>query len=147
MGFKFRYEALLKYRTHLKEKAEIEFGAAMKQLQKVRQLLKSYEASLVEARGALEKGLTKRMQSEDLAAYADYFSDLKKRIATQRQELARREKILEEKKRALLERTRTCRIIEKLMEKDHQAWKQKESLAEQKRIDEVAVTRHGRSYL
>lgn len=147
MPFKFRYEALLKYRTHLKEKAEIEFGAAMKQLQKVRQLLKSFEASLVEARGTLEKGLTKRMQSQELAAYSDYLSELKKRIATQRQELARREKILEEKKRALLERTRKCRIIEKLMEKDHQAWKQKESLAEQKRIDEVAVTRHGRSYL
>ena len=147
MPFKFRYQALLTYRTHLKEKAEIEFGAAMRQLHKVREILKSYENRLEEGRRSLERDLTKPMQSEEVAAYADYISGLKKKIVSQKQELARRERIVEEKKRELLERTKKCRIIEKLMEKDHQAWTQQESLAEQKRIDEVAVTRHGRSYL
>jgi flagellar protein FliJ len=147
MAFKFRYQGLLTYRTHLKEKAEIEFGTAVRQLQKVRQVLKAYERQLQEARGSLDQGLTKRMHSEEVAMYADYLAGLKKKIVTQKQELVRRERIVEERKKELLERTKKCRIIEKLMERDHQAWRQQESLAEQKRIDELAVTRHGRSYL
>ncbi len=147
MSFKFRYQALLTYRTHLKEKAELAFGTAMRRLHKVRQILESYEARFQEGRQSLDRGLTKPMNSEEVAAYADYLAGLKKKIVRQKQELARRERIVEEKKRELLERAKSCRIIEKLMEKDHQVWRQQESLAEQKRIDEVAVTRHGRGYL
>lgn len=147
MGFKFRYESLLKYRTHLKEKAEIEFGAAMRELQKVRQILRECEAGLEEARDSLGRGLSGRMLSGELAAYEEYLSGLRKKIAAHKHELARRQGVVETKRKALLDRTRKCRVIENLMEKDHQAWKREESLAEQKRIDEIAVARHGRCYL
>jgi flagellar FliJ protein len=146
MGFKFRYQTLLSYRGHLKEKAEIEFGSAQRRLQEARHTMESHEVRLRKARIALEQGLMSRMSSEEMATYSDYLNGVKRKILLQKQEVARRERIVFEKRKLLLERTKEYRIIEKLMEKDHTAWKQGQSLAEQKRVDEMSVTRHGRDY-
>ncbi len=147
MGFKFRYTAPLSYREHLKEKAEIEFGNAQKQLQKARQILRSFETRLEEARISLAQRLHNRMTSDEMAMYSDYMTATRKRIVAQKQEVAKRERIVAEKRKSLLERTKEYRIIEKLMEKDHQTWKHQQEFEEQKRINEVAVTRHGKAYL
>jgi flagellar FliJ protein len=146
MGFKFRYQSLLSYREHLKEKAEIEFGSAQRRLQKGRQDLEVYEARLHKARISLEKGLMSRMTSGEMGAYSDYLNGMKRKIAAQKQEVARREKSVAEKRKKLLERTKEYRIIEKLMEKDHQTWTNQLSLLEQKKVDEMSVTRHGKNY-
>jgi len=146
MGFKFRYQSLLSYREHLKEKAEIEFGSAQRMLQKARQDLESYEYRHHAARMSLEQGLLSRMTSGEIAAYSDYLNGMKRKIASQKQEVARREKIAADKRKDLLERTKEYRIIEKVQEKDHQKWTQQLSLLEQKRVDEMSVTRHGRDY-
>ena len=146
MGFKFRYQSLLSYREHLKEKAEIEFGSAQRKLQKARQDLDIYENRHHKARISLEQGLMSRMTSEEMGAYSDYLNGMKRKIGSQKQEVARREKIAADKRKNLLERTKEYRIIEKVMEKDHQTWKHQLSLVEQKRVDEMSVTRHGRSY-
>lgn len=148
MGFKFRYQSLLSYREHLKEKAEIEFGMAQGQLQKARQLLESYELRLYKARISLEQGLMSHiMTSEDMATYSDYLNGMKRRIRAQKHEVSKRERIVSEKRKDLLERTKEYRIIEKLMERDHTTWKHRLSNAEQKRVDEMSVTRHEKRYL
>jgi len=146
VGFKFRYQSLLSYREHLKEKAEIEFGSAQGSLQKARQELELYEYRHSTARMSLEQGLTGRMTSGEIAAYSDYLNGMKKRIASQKQEVARKERVAAEKRKNLLERTKEYRIIEKVQEKDHQKWMQQLSRLEQKRVDEMSVTRHGRDF-
>lgn len=145
MGFKFRYHSLLSYREHLKERAEIELGSALKQLHQAQQMLETYESRHAETRRSLD--LMKRITSEEMATYSDYLTGITRKIRIQKHEVARTQRIAEEKRKDLLERTKEYRIIEKLMEKDHQIWKHQELLAEQKRISEVAVTRHGREYL
>lgn len=147
MGFKFRYQTLLSYREHLKEKAEIEFGSAQRRLQESRQVMESYEIRLRKARIALEQGLMTRMTSEEMATYSDYLNGMKRKILAQKQEIARRERIAAKKRKDLLERTKEYRIIEKLLEREHTAWKHQLSIAEQKRLDEMSATRHGRNYL
>ena len=146
MGFKFRYQSLLSYREHLKEKAEIEFGSAQRRLQEARQAMESYELRLHKARTALEQGLMSRLASEDMATYADYLNSMKRRITLQKQEIARKERVVSEKRKDLLERTKEYRIIEKLMDRDHAKWKYHLSKEEQKRVDEMSATRHGRDY-
>ena len=146
MVFKFRYKSLLSYRGHLKEKAEIEFGSAQRQVLKARQDLDIYETRHYKARISLEQGLMNRMTSEEMGAYSDYMNGMKRKIAAQKQEVTRREKIAADKRKKLLEKTKEYRIIEKLMEKDHQTWTHQQSLVEQKKVDEMSVTRHGRNY-
>ncbi len=146
MGFKFRFKSLLSYREHLKEKAEIEFGSAQRQLQKARQLMESYEARLHKARISLEQGLMSRMTSEEMATYSDYLNGMKRKILAQKQEIARRERIVAEKRKDLIERTKEYGIMERLMEKDQAKWKHQVAIAEQKKVDEMSATRHGREY-
>lgn len=147
MGFKFRYESLLSYRGHLKEKAEIELGKAQAQLSRARQLLEHYETLLQEARDSLDKGLSAAMSSEEVVTYADYLSGVKRKISAQHLEVTRWEKVVAEKRKVLLAKSKEYRIIEKLKEKDFQKWNRQELLLEQKKMNEVAVIRFGREYL
>ncbi|MEW6667037.1 MAG: flagellar export protein FliJ [Thermodesulfobacteriota bacterium] len=147
MGFKFRYESLLSYRGHLKEKAEIELGKAQAHLSRARQLLERYETLMQEARESLDRGMTATMTSEEVVTYADYLGGLKRRISAQRLEVTRCEKVVAEKRKVLLAKSKEYRIIEKLKEKDFQKWNRRELLLEQKKMNEVAVVRFGREYL
>jgi flagellar FliJ protein len=147
MGFKFRYESLLSYRGHLKEKAEIDLGKAQAQLSRARQLLEHYETLLQEARNSLDKGMTAVMASEEVVTYADYLNGLKRRISAQHLEVTRWEKVVAEKRKVLLAKSKEYRIIEKLKEKDFQKWNHQELLLEQKKMNEVAVVRFGREFL
>jgi flagellar export protein FliJ len=148
MGFKFRYETLLSYRGHLKEKAEVDFGRVQAQLSRARHLLLHYQTLLQEARNSLDKGMTvTAMTSEEVVTYADYLSGLKRRITAQHLEVNRWEKALAEKRKVLIARSKEYRMIEKLKEKDMQKWSQQELLLERKNMNEVAVTRFGREFL
>jgi flagellar FliJ protein len=147
MGFQFRYESLLSYRGHLKEKAEIDLGRAQSHLGRARQLLERDEGLFQEARSALCKGMTGAMSSEDVVTYADYLSGLKRRIGAQRLEVDRWERVVSEKRKVLLAKSKEYRIIEKLKEKDVQKWNHQEVLLEQRKMNEVAVIRFGREFL
>jgi flagellar FliJ protein len=147
MGFKFRYETLLSYRGHLKEKAEVDFGKAQANLSRARQLLEHYETLLREVRNSLDKGMTAVMTSEELVTYADYLSGLKRKISAQHLEVTRWEKVVAEKRKVLLARSKEYRIIEKLKEKDLEKWNHQETLLERKKMNEVAVIRFGREFL
>jgi flagellar protein FliJ len=147
MGFKFRYETLLSYRGHLKEKAEIDLGKAQADLSRARQLLEHFETLLREARKSLDKGMTAVMTSEEVVTYADYLSGLRRRISAQNLEVTRWEKVVAEKRKVLLARSKEYRIIEKLKEKDFGKWNHQELLLEQKKMNEVAVVRFGREFL
>jgi flagellar export protein FliJ len=60
--------------------------------------------------------------------------------------VARCENEVIEKRRVLLEKTKEFKIIERLKEKDFQKWQDQQRLEEQKRMDEIAVLRHGRQF-
>jgi flagellar export protein FliJ len=91
--------------------------------------------------------MTGAMSSEDVVTYADYLSGLKRKIGAQRLEVARWEKVVAEKRMALLARSKEYRIIEKLKEKDVEKWNHQELLLEQRKMNEVAVLRFGREFL
>jgi flagellar FliJ protein len=144
VGFKFRYETLLSYRGHLKEKAEVELGKAQSHLSRARQLLEYYEKQLHETRRSLEKGLSARMSSAEMITYSEYLAGTKRRISAQKLEVGRWERIASERRKNLLSRTKEYRIIEKLKEKDVQKWNQQQAQLELKGMNEVALTRYGR---
>ena len=146
MGFKFRYEALLSYRKNLKEKAELELWKARTELNQAVELLGNYEKSLEDGIISLEENLAGSMPSEEIKTYSDYLCGLKERIGRQKQHVAELEKTVSEKREELLARTRQYRVIEKLKEKDFSSWNVQQLQREQKDMNEVAVTRHGKGF-
>lgn len=147
MAFKFRYETLLSYRGYLKEKAEIELSRAREQLKRARLSIEQQKQSLREASRSLESTLRIRMSSRQLRNYSDYLSALKVKIGAQELEVQKWETAVREKLENLQTKAKRYKVMEKLKERDSQQWRYQQHLLEQKRIDEIAVIRHGKTFL
>ncbi|MFZ7113242.1 MAG: flagellar export protein FliJ [Desulfatiglandales bacterium] len=147
MGFKFRYEALLSLRERLKEQAEIELAGARKQLREARDRLDLYQGRYHQARDAFESRLKRPIPSGEICSYRDYLAGLSEKISAQGVEIGKREELVREKIRDLMAKTKQYRVMEKLKEKDLIKWRDQQFQEEQKWMNEVAITRHGRPFL
>jgi flagellar protein FliJ len=147
MSFKFRYEALLGYRHHLKEKAEVEYAQAKQQLRQLKETLKEYQETLQATRMEIVQAIREKTDSDTIKNYSQYIGALKIWITMQEAEIAKAEKLTAEKLENLLNITKKFKIIEKLKEKDYKKWKDKLNVMEQKEISEAGVLRHGRAFL
>jgi flagellar protein FliJ len=147
LGFKFRYEALLGYRQHLKEKAEIEYSQARQKLKHLKDTLSGYQDELDVTRNELARCLREKTDSITIKNYSGYIGTLKLWIAIKEAEIAKAEKLAAERLENLLDRTKKFKIIEKLKEKDFKKWEKKLNILEQKQLSEVGVLRHRREFL
>ena len=147
MGFTFRYETLLSYRQHLKEKAEIELSVARRRLKQCLEIMEEYRDDLQKTNMALGSSLKVKIPSSILKNHSDYIVALKTKIELQEIEIARSEKVVAEKLENLLAKTKQYKVFERLKEKDYEKWNHHQYLMEQKEMNEVAVLRHGKEFL
>lgn len=147
MGFKFRYEALMGYRHHLKEKAEIEYSRAQQEVRQLVQGLEAYQEDFQATRNDMTSALRQKTDSVYIKSYSQYLGALKIWIAVKEADIAKAEKAAAEKLEVLLAATKDFKIIEKLKEKDYEKWKNKLNMLEQKQLSETGVLRHGRVFL
>lgn len=145
MRFRFRFESLLTYRTHRKERAEAALGRARQQLRRAREekveLENRFSEIGEELRGLLNKGRSAHL----LRSYADFLSELERKMNMQDMLIARGEKEVRDRVQEVLARSRETKIVEKLKEKDREVWLYDQRRQEQKTLDEAAVIRHGRA--
>ena len=144
MRFRFRYESLLKYRQHLKGKAEVDLARAQQQLRKSMEILEAYEEGLRQSRQALDQNLKNNLPSHELQNYSDYFISLEERIGLAEMEMINHERTVRQKMQTLLSKTKDFKAIEKLKEKDLEKWNHQQHLDELKKINEIAIIRHGK---
>ena len=147
MKFKFRYESLLSYREHLKEKAAVEFARAQAVVIKIDNQITAYRDEVAKANDDLEKNMRNTMSSNDLLNYSEFINALLIRIEMKKIERLKAEQVVYQKRKNLLEKTRQCKVFEKLKEKDLEKWQHDQNQLELKEINEAAVTRHGRTFL
>ena len=147
MGFKFRYEALLSYREHLKEKAETDLSLAQRQLRKDRELLEEHKRNMIQTNASFLESLKKKASSGFIKNYSDYIFTLEKGIEAQTEKINESEKIVKEKLDILLLKTKQYKVFEQLKERDFQLWSQQQNLLEQKEISETTLLRYGKEFL
>ncbi|MBN1847721.1 MAG: flagellar export protein FliJ [Deltaproteobacteria bacterium] len=144
MGFKFRYETLLSYRQHLKEKAVIDFAQAQQQLRDCRNGLEALNHKRFAMMSLMESDLKEKLSSNELKNYSHFMNALEDQIISHEEEIARWEKIVQEKMAILLEKSKQHKVIEKLKEKDLAKWTRHQNLLEQKAMNETAIIRYGK---
>jgi flagellar FliJ protein len=144
MAFKFRYETLLSYRGHLKEKAAIELSRAQRELKNSLNLMEEYRKSHLQTKNDLETGLRIKISSHLLINYSEYIAALDIKIEKQMVEIALLEKDVAKKLEDLQAKAKKHKVFERLKERDLKKWNQRQSLIEQKEISEVALLRHGK---
>jgi flagellar FliJ protein len=147
LKFKFRYESLLSYREHLKEKAAVEFSRAQSAVRKINEKIISYSDEVTKVNDDLEKNMRDTMSSNDIINYSEFINALLIRIEMKKIERLKAEQELFQKRKNLLEKSRQCKVFEKLKEKDFEKWHHDQNQLELKEINEAAVIRHGKSYL
>jgi flagellar export protein FliJ len=145
MGFRFRYESLLNYRRHLKEKAEMDLARARQKLRQSMEALKTYEKGLVHSRKTLDQKLRTHLPSGEVKNYSDYFISLKEKIGFAEAEISQCEKSVRQKMQALLSVSKDFKAIEKLKEKEFTQWNHQQHLDDMKRMNEIAIVRHGKT--
>ena len=147
MSFKFRYETLLSYKRHLKEKAEIDLSLAQRRLRQCRERLEELETGLYETHSAFAKKIKQKVPSSVVKSYSAYIAALENGIEAGKIDIADSERVVSEKLGILLEMTKQYKVFEKLKERDFKKWNHRQRLLEQKVMSEVALIRHGKDFL
>lgn len=147
MGFNFRYHALLSYRKRMKEQAEIDLAAARRQLKEAVDLLETYRTRIRDHSVSFEARLKDGMTAGEIENHRDYLTGLRGRVFEQEREIQRREGHVRDRLAFLLKKTKQYKVIEKLKEKDFKKWQVHQSREEMKWMNEVAVNRHGKTFL
>jgi flagellar FliJ protein len=147
LKFKFRYESILTYREHLKEKAAIEFAKAQSAVRKINDQIIACRDEITKANDDLEKNMRNIMSSNDIINHSEFKNALLIRIEMKKIERLKAEQAVFEKRKNLLEKSRQCKVFEKLKERDFEKWHHDQNQLELKEINEAAVIRHGKSFL
>ena len=147
LKFKFRFESLLSYREHLKEKAAIEFARAQGVVRRIDDQIIAYSNEITKSNDDLEKKMRNTMSSNDIINHSEFINALLIRIEMKKIERIKAEQELFQKRKNLLEKSRQCKVFEKLKEKDLEKWRHDQNQLELKEINEAAVIRHGKSFL
>ena len=147
MKFNFRYESLLSYRQHLKEKAAIEFARAQSILRKIDENITAYKDEITKENDDLEKKMRETVSSNDIINHFEFIDALLIRIEIKKIERLKAEQVLSQKRKNLLEKSRQYKVFEKLRERDLEKWHHDQNQLELKEINEAAVIRHGKNFL
>ena len=123
MAYKFKFEALLSYRQHLKEMAEVELSLEQRRLKENRDLLNSIREDLLETNRDLALGLKDKLPSPFIKNYSEYMSAQEIRMTLQEVEIIKSDERVREKREALLKKAKEYKVIEKLKEKDIKIWR------------------------
>ena len=147
MGYRYKYEALLSYRQHIKDEAELKLSLARRELKRLQDMQDDLKKSIKTSREELSNGLSKKIPSYLLHTYSEYISALEGNVVLQSMEIIKSEKLVKERLEDLLEKSKQHKVIERLKEKDIKKWKHQQNLEEQKEISEMSVIRHGKEFL
>lgn len=140
-AFRFRLEALLKYRTMQKEQAQADLIEAAAALRKEQSVLASFEQKWDENMEILreQRQSSTRNKAEIFKLYELYFDKLKRDIYSQQEKVAEAGRFHELCMAALAEALKKEKVVEKFREKKHQQYLQECLAEEQKALDEIGL--------
>jgi len=141
MGYRFKLEALRKYRKFQEETLQKEMAEA----QRIRDQEADILSELIDTSDKTERDLKlkqkERTSGPCLAMYSNYLDKLASDIFAQKHKLANAEKQLEKKREVLLTAMQKRKTLEKLKEKGLKAYVENLNSDDQKFINEMAISR------
>jgi flagellar export protein FliJ len=144
MAFKFRFQSVLNYRRHQAETAEMELAKARRQLAVAEERLASFKARRTDGESRLACCLQEGVVGRKLQLWRLYLTDLDTRIDQEVQRAEAMRLALDDHRARLLEATRKRKSMEKLLDREEQAWWQEENKRQAKELSEMAVQLHTR---
>lgn len=147
MGYRFKLEALRRYRQFQEDELQRELADVQKLKDRAMARLLEYEAQLEKTRNELYQQQSASVQSSLLAIFPRFLERMTEEIAEQQSVVASIEKQFEAKRQALMEVVKKRKTLEKLEEKEFNTYMADLSLEEQKFINEMAINRFNLRHL
>ncbi len=147
MAFRFRYEALLSYRRHRKEMAELELSQCLKRINEVEATIKELNQLYHHTARTLGELMKRGVDGRQIQNYGEFLVALDQEVAEQIQKKAGYEAEAEEKRALLLERHKELKVLESLKEREKVKWLMDQARQEQKELSELSIMRYGREFL
>jgi flagellar FliJ protein len=142
--YRFKLEALLRHRRHQEEVCQKELAQTERQLADEQGKLRRQKT---EKRANIQKLQAKqkeRINVSDIILSVNYLQQLSKNIEDQLKNVRDAKNKVNQKRHELIIIVKKRQTLEKLKEKEWQAYQQKMMQNERKQMDEVASTRHAR---
>jgi flagellar FliJ protein len=147
MGYRFRLEALQRFRKFQEDELQREFAEVQKLKDQAIACLNEYETQLKKTRNELYQQQNDSAQGSLLAIFPRFLERMTEKITDQQKTIAGIEKQLEAKRQALMEAMQKRKTLEKLKEKELDTYMAELSLEEQKFINEMAINRFNLKHL
>jgi flagellar FliJ protein len=144
VSFKFKLEALIRYRNFQEDILQKELSQAQRDRDQEIDRLQALLDKRSRAENDLKDQQEKSTNGPYMALYDAYIQRLTGEIADQRARVEQAEMACQEKMQALLEAMQNRKAIEKLKEKDFQAYREEMGQTEQKFLNEIAINRFTR---
>lgn len=135
-------EGLLTLKKWAEDEAKGRFALALKELAMEEDRLYGLEESLRQLEANFSRYSQADTDIEDIKKNLEYQEALIRQIATQRQRIADKERVLEKIRQELVETTKEKKIFERLLEKQQQQELKRSLKIEQSQGDEIASTRY-----
>lgn len=141
MGYQFKLEALMNFRKFQEEKVQKEMAEAQRIRDQEAEKLKELIGQSKQTENDLKLKQQEGASGPCLSIYSNYLAKLVSDIFSQQHVLADAQKILEQKREALLAAMQKRKTLEKLKEKGFKTYMENLSSADQKFINEMAISR------
>ncbi len=141
MGYRFKLEALRRYRRFQEEELQKELSDAQRHQEREARKLFSLEEKRCQTEADLKESRSGNTNSTQLVIFDDYLRRLAQEIKEQRMQLHRAETHCDQKREALMLGMQKRKTLEKLKEKEFKTYLRNLDQEEAKFINEMAISR------
>ncbi|MDD4274061.1 MAG: flagellar export protein FliJ [Desulfobacter postgatei] len=142
--FQFRLQSLLKYKRHLEQVAKQSMAQAVADLLACEQHIAELQNDRIRATDQLDALVEKGMGAGQFNRYRQFITAVDQMIMLEHTRKTELEKILDDKREALKQRTIEKKALERLREKQAREYTHKMLREEQKNLDEITSLRTAR---
>jgi flagellar protein FliJ len=139
MAYRFRFQALLKYREHLLTQAQTELATAMRRYETARILVQRTTAERDRNSILFQEKQRSGIKAGEYHLFQNYFVSLEQQLLQLESELQELAKDVEAAKTFLMQRERELKMLEITDEKDRAAFRKAQAKREQIRLDERSL--------
>jgi len=139
MAYRFRFQALLKYRQYLLTQAQTELAKAVRRYEAAQMLIETTTAERDSGRLLFQERQRTGMRAAEVQLFQDYLLSMEQQLLHLEVELQELSREVEAAKEGLLLRERELKMLEITDTKDRSVFRMEEAKKEQVRMDERAI--------
>lgn len=142
--FAFRLQPLLNFKNYKERLARQEMAKAQLDVKDCERMIESLKQSLIQSEEQMDRLSLEGMSAVRFQQFRNYLRGVTDTIAMETHRKAELEKVVEDKRVILKRKTVEKKTMEKLREKQAQAYSQEVLMSEQKDLDEICALKTAR---